>query len=194
MPAKEGALGALVRKVKARADAGEAVSIGLVQEVAGPRAAGPMLLLPALLVVSPLSIVPGLPSVVGLTTVLVAGQVVLGREPIRLPRWLTRRRLASRHADMLLGFLQPVSRMADGVARRRARALTAAPMRRIGAAVCVLMGAIMPLLEFVPFTSTWAATIIAVYALAITAGDGLLALAFVGLVLGAVALAVTLLA
>jgi hypothetical protein len=66
-------------------------------------------------------------------------------------------------------------------------------MRRIGAVVCVLVGMIMPLLEFIPFTSTWAATIIAVYALAITARDGLLALAWMGLVGGAITLALALL-
>jgi hypothetical protein len=45
-----------------------------------------------------------------------------------------------------------------------------------------LVGAVMPLLEFIPFTSTWAGAIIATYALAITVRDGFLALAFVGLV------------
>lgn len=49
-----GPLGRLVRKVQERTAHGEAVSIGLLQEVAGARAAGPMLLLPALIVVSPL--------------------------------------------------------------------------------------------------------------------------------------------
>lgn len=179
---EEGTLGRLVRKVEERAKAGEAVSIGLIQEIAGQRAAGPMLLIPALIVISPLSIIPGLPTMIGLNTILVAGQIVLGRDRIWLPKWLRGRCISAKHAEKLLKFLGPVSRTVDGVVKRRAKVLTSMPMRRIGAAVCVLVGMIMPLLEFIPFTSTWAATIIAAYALAITARDGFLAVAFVGLV------------
>ncbi|KKB07517.1 exopolysaccharide biosynthesis protein [Devosia chinhatensis] len=179
---REGALGRLVRKVEERADAGEKVSLGLVQTIAGQRAAGPMLLLPALIVISPLSIIPGVPTLVGLNTILVAGQIVLGREEVWLPKWLTERCISADHAQKLLKFLRPVSRVADGVVKRRARFMTGALMRRVGAMVCVLVGCIMPLLEFIPFTSTWAASIVAVYALSITARDGLLAIAWAGLV------------
>jgi hypothetical protein len=183
---KEGPLGTLVDKVEARALAGEDVSIGLIQEVAGQRAAGPMLLLPALVVISPLSIVPGIPTMVGINTILIAGQLALGRDRIWLPEWLRGRCLSAKHAKTLLKFLKPVSRAADGVVKRRFRLLTSAPLRRVGAAVCVLVGAIMPFLEFIPFTSTVAATIIAVFALAITARDGFLALAWIGLVLAGI--------
>ncbi|MDV3252915.1 exopolysaccharide biosynthesis protein [Devosia sp. BK] len=189
----EGTLGRLVRKVDERAKAGEAVSIGLIQEIAGQRAAGPMLLIPALIVISPLSIIPGLPTMIGLNTILVAGQIVLGRDRIWLPKWLRGRCISAKHAEKLLKFLRPVSRKVDGVVKRRAKLLTSMPMRRIGAVVCVLVGMIMPLLEFIPFTSTWAGTIIAVYALAITARDGFLALAWMGLVGGAVTIALALL-
>lgn len=186
---QEGALGRLVRKVEERADAGDAVSIGLIQEIAGQRAAGPMLLLPAMIVISPLSIIPGLPTMVGINTILVAGQIVLGREQVWLPKWLTSRCISAKHAKTLLKFLGPVSRAADGMVRRRARFMTGSVMRRTGAVVCVMVGCIMPLLEFIPFTSTWAASVVAVYALSITARDGWLAMAWMGLVAGLVSLA-----
>lgn len=182
MTTKDGALGKLVDKVSERSKAGEAVTIGMIREIAGQRAAGPMLLLPALIVISPLSIIPGLPTTVGLNTILIAGQVALGRTDIWLPKWLSDRAVPAKYADKLIKFLTPVSRFADGVVKPRAAFLTSAPIRRVGAVVCVLVGCIMPLLEIIPFTSTWAASIIAVYALAITARDGFLALAWVGLV------------
>ena len=56
-------------------------------------------------------------------------------------------------------------------------------MRRGGAVICVLVGAVMPVMEVIPLTSTWAGVVIAGYALAITARDGLLAMAWAGLVL-----------
>jgi hypothetical protein len=189
----EGPLGRLVTKVEARVEAGDDISIGLIQELAGQRAAGPMLLIPALIVISPLSIVPGLPTLVGINTVLVAGQMAMGHDRFWLPKWLTGRSIPAKWADKLLTFLRPVSQVTDGVVRRRMKFLTSAPVRRVGAMVCVLVGAIMPFLEFIPFTSTVAASIIAVFALAITARDGLLALVWVGLVGAAIAGALTLL-
>ncbi len=191
--AKPGVLGQLLEEVERRVDAGEEISIGMIQTVAGQRAAGPMLLFPALLVVSPLSIIPGLPTLVGINTILVAGQVALGRKTIWLPRWLAERCLPTKHAERLMSFLRPVSRTVDAVTKPRWRALQGAPLRRVGAAICVLVGLIMPLLEFIPFTSTWAAAIIAVFGLAVTARDGLLALFWIALVTGCVAVATLLL-
>ena len=179
---QEGKIGGLIRKVEERAEAGEAISIGLIREIAGRRAAWPMLLLPALIVVSPLSIIPGLPSMVGLNTILVASQIVLGRDQFWLPKWLVEREVPGKRVKPLLKFLGKAGGVVDTVVKPRAKFLTTMPMRRVGAALCVLVGAIMPLLEFIPFTSTWAGAIIAVYALAITVRDGFLALAFVGLV------------
>jgi hypothetical protein len=191
--AKPGILGQLLEEVERRVDAGEEISIGMIQNVAGQRAAGPMLLFPALIVVSPLSIIPGLPTLVGINTILVAGQIALGRKTIWLPRWLTDRCLPAKHAERLMSFLRPVSRTVDSVAKPRWRVLQGAPLRRVGAAICVLVGLMMPLLEFVPFTSTWAAAIIAVFGLVVTARDGLLAVFWIALVLGCVSVATLLL-
>jgi hypothetical protein len=146
-------------------------------------------LLPALVVMSPLSIIPGVPTIVGLNTILVAGQVALGRDNIWLPGWLLRRKISGKRAEKFLKYAKPVSKVADDVVKPRATFLTSAPMRRIGAVVCVLVGCILPVLEVIPFTSTWAASIIAVYALAITARDGLLATAWVGLVVAVASVA-----
>lgn len=191
--AQDGELGSLIRELEEHAEAGERISIDLIRQIAGQRASGPMLLLPTLLVISPLSIIPGLPSLVGLNTILVAGQIVLGRNTIWLPKWLTKRQLAARHAQKVLKFLKPISRVADKMIKRRATYLTAWPMRRAGALVCVLVGMVMPILEFVPFTSTWAGVVIAGYALAITVRDGLLALAWVGVVTACISIVLGLL-
>ncbi|WP_332719259.1 exopolysaccharide biosynthesis protein [Pelagibacterium mangrovi] len=180
----DGPLAKLVDELKDRTENGEEVSIGLVQEIAGTRAAGPILLLPALIVISPLSIIPGLPSVVGVSTILVAGQVALGRDRLWLPQWLTKRCIPAKHGKTLLRFLTPVGETVDKLVKPRAEATAGPLFGRIGALVCVLVGAIMPVLELIPFTSTWAASIIFVYALAITVKDGFLALAWSGMVLG----------
>ena len=191
--AEDGALGTLVHEVEEQVKSGEAVSLEMIQSIAGQRSAGPILLLPALVAISPLSIIPGLPTLVGLNTILVAGQIAFGRETIWLPGWLKKRKLSAKHAQKLLKFLVPASEVADGVVKERASWLTGPLMRRMGAGICVLVGMIMPVLEFIPFTTTWAASIVAVYALAITARDGLLALAWGGLVLAVISVALAIL-
>lgn len=191
--AEHGGLGELIGEAEKHVEAGEPISIGLVQKIAGARAAGPLLLLPALLAMSPLTIIPGIATLVGLNTVLVAGQIVLGREQVWLPGWLRERCIPKRFAPRLLKFLKPVGKFADDIAKPRAGALTAWPLRRAGAVVCVVLGCAMPIMEVVPFTSTPAGAVIAVYALAITVRDGFLALAWAGLVAALLAVAAALL-
>lgn len=190
---EDGALTDLIGKAEKHVEAGEPISIELIQSIAGQRASGPLLLFPALLAMSPLTIIPGIPTLIALNTVLVAGQIALGREQIWLPRWLKQRHLPSRQGEKLLKFLKPVGEKADKVVKPRATFLTAWPLRRAGAVICTLIGFVMPVTEVIPFTSTWAGAIIATYALAITVRDGLLVLAWAGLILAALTLAAALL-
>ena len=191
MISSDGPLAPIIEKVEKHAEAGEPVTLDMVRQVAGQRVAGPMLLIPALVAMSPLTVVPGVPSLIALNTVLVAGQLALGREQIWLPNWLRNRQLKPEHARKLLKFLKPVGKVADSVAKPRLRFLTTWPMRRIGAAVCVLIGLAMPVTEVIPFSSTWVGATIATYALAITARDGMLVLAWAGLIVGIATAAAT---
>ncbi len=52
---RQGTLTNLINKVDEHARAGDGISIGLIQQIVGRRAAGPLLLIPALVVISPLS-------------------------------------------------------------------------------------------------------------------------------------------
>ena len=185
----DGTLGPIVDEVDKHAKAGDTVSIETVREIAGRRAAGPLLLLPALVAMSPMTVVPGVATIIGLNTVLVAGQIALGRESVWLPKWLNKLKLAPKHVEKLVKFLKPVGKVADEVARPRLGFLTAWPVRRVGAAACTLIGLAMPVTELIPFTATWVGALIATYALAITARAGLLVLAWVGLILTAATIA-----
>lgn len=180
--ASDGTLAPIVDEVDQHAKAGEPITFDMIRQISGQRAAGPLLLMPALLAMSPLTVIPGMATLVGLNTVLVAGQIALGHEHIWLPGWMRKLKLAPTHAKRLVKFLKPVSKVADEVTRPRLRFLTSWPLRRIGAAACTLIGAAMPMTEVIPFTATWVGALIAAYALAITARDGLLALAWTGLV------------
>lgn len=176
--ADTGVLGDLIDKAEKQVGNGKPISIALVQQIAGRRSAGPLLLFPALLAMSPLTVVPGIATLVGLCALIVATQVAFGREDVWLPRWLRRLTLPPKHTAKLLKYLKPIGEKADQVVQKRATFLTSWPLRRIGAAICALIGLLMPITEVVPFTATWCGAAIAAYGLAITARDGFLAMAW----------------
>jgi hypothetical protein len=190
---ENGILADLITDTEKRIERGDAVTIEVIQRVAGMRAAGPLLLFPALVAVSPLTIIPGIPTTVAISTVLVAAQIAIGRQRVWLPHWLRATKLPAPQGRKLFKFLKPISKKADAVVKPRATFLTAWPFRRAGAAVCVLIGVLMPITEVIPFTSTWAGATIGSYALAITVRDGFLAVAWMCFITAVALVAINLL-
>ena len=151
------------------------VSIGDVLESLGSRSFGPALLVPALIVVSPLSGIVGLPSFMALVIALIAGQLVLGRESIWLPRFLLKRSVSRERLDKATDFLGPVARVVDKVVTARLTVLTDPPADRMLAGVVVLLCMAVPPLEMLPFVNSLTASAISVFGLALVARDGVLA-------------------
>ncbi|CRL13075.1 exopolysaccharide biosynthesis protein [Phaeobacter italicus] len=134
------------------------------------------LLFPAMIVVSPLSGVPGLSTVCGLLIFLVAGQMVLGRDELWLPQWLRRRSLASDRARRVLGPLRRMARFLDRHTDARLTVLTRRPFVTVPRAICALCGAMMPFLELVPFTSSALGAVVAGLSVAMLTRDGVVML------------------
>lgn len=178
-------LGELLDAVEHEADASGSMSIGQIQAMAGRRSYGPLLLLPGLVAVSPLSGIPTVPPIIG---AIVASQLLFGRLQVWLPARLRNAALGKERVRQATRFARSVARAVDRVVRRRLPALTGPVSLRIAAAVCLLVGATMPPLEVLPFMATSAGTIIALYGLALTIHDGVLIIAAHALVV-AVALA-----
>lgn len=160
------------------ASAGEdgTVCVGHLLDAMGQRSFGPLLLVPSLIVVSPLSGIPGLSTVSGAIIALIAVQMLVGRHVVWLPRRLRGRCLDQRQLERAVGFLYPAARVADRLVRPRLSVFTHRPFSRLIAAVCIAMAALMPLLELVPFASSIVAAAIAAFALALIAHDGVLAI------------------
>ena len=149
-----------------------------------------LLLLPALLLVTPLSGIPGLSSLGGATIAPVALQILLGRRTIWFPAFVLRRHLS---ADRLLRALDRLDRPARFIDRRsaaRAGWFLTFPGRPLALATCAACGLAMPFLELVPFSATTLALVVTVLAAALLMRDGLLA----ALGLGGFALAILMVA
>ncbi|MCZ0812650.1 MAG: exopolysaccharide biosynthesis protein [Pseudomonadota bacterium] len=168
-----------------RALDGKKSSLGEVIDAIGHASYAPLLMVPALALVSPLSGVPGFTTVCGILIASVSAQMMLRRPTLWLPGWLRRRRMNSQRACQFVNWFRIPARWLDNVTRQRLSTLVTPPFSILPQAICLFLGAIMPLLELVPFTSSILGAVIGVLAAGMFVRDGLLVLA--GMLLAALA-------
>ncbi|MES2540099.1 MAG: exopolysaccharide biosynthesis protein [Pseudomonadota bacterium] len=133
------------------------------------------LLLPALILVSPLSGIPGLSSLGGLTIALIALQILLGRQTIWLPDFVLRRQVSAERLQRALARLDRAAAFVDRRSVTRAEWIFAFPGRQLALTTCLLCGLAMPFLELVPFSATTLALVVSILASALLVRDGVLA-------------------
>ncbi|MDF0603460.1 exopolysaccharide biosynthesis protein [Psychromarinibacter sp. C21-152] len=135
----------------------------------------PVLMAPALAVVSPLSGIPVFSSVCGLTIALVAGQILFNRDHLWLPDWLMRRRIASASLRRATRWLRKPAGFLDRHARTRMSYLVQPPLTWLMVLTCMLCGLAMPFLELFPFTSSILGGAVTLFSLSLLVRDGLIA-------------------
>lgn len=159
--------------------AAEHVRVGEMVEAVGGRGYGPLLFVPAMIELSPLGGIPGVPTVLATVVALFAVQIVLGRRHLWLPRVLERIKVPARRLRQALDALRPAARWLDRWFHGRLRPLTGRVGQRAAATVCFALCLTVPPLEIVPFASSAPMAAVALFGLAITLRDGLvMALAF----------------
>jgi hypothetical protein len=136
-----------------------------------------LMLVPAIAVVTPLSGIPLFSSFCGVTITLIAAQWLLGRDHIWLPGWLRRRGLDGGTVRTAMAKIKPLALWLDNHSKRRARFLFRGPLRQLLPLVCLLFGTLMPVLELVPFSSSFLGAAVCLIAFSLMTRDGLYALA-----------------
>ncbi len=177
MPTNEPALGLtdILVKLADEPDGGQLSLVSVVDTMQG-RGFGPLLLAPTLMVLLPTGAIPGVPTLSALLIMLVAGQLVLGMRTPWVPRRLRRVSFEREKFQAAVARARPWTERIDRLLKPRLHFLTVWPFNRIGALVCLLLAAAMVPLELVPFAAAVPALIIALYALALAAHDGVMAL------------------
>ncbi len=162
----------LLQRLEQVGEADQPVTIESMLQVTDERSFGALLLIPGLLVLSPLSGIPGLPSVVAVMVALIATQLLIGRTRFWLPKWLLRRSTSRSKYDKAIAFLQRLSGFIDHLLRRRLTFLTRGLAIRLNALLCLLIAATMPPLELIPFANSIAGAALSVLGLGMMARDG----------------------
>ncbi|MFN2367024.1 MAG: exopolysaccharide biosynthesis protein, partial [Desulfurivibrionaceae bacterium] len=89
------------------------ITVGNIIKVIGSRSFGPLLLLIGIILFSPLSGIPGMPTTMGVFLLLVALQLLFGRNYFWLPDWLLKRSMTRTRLNKSLKWLRPVAGFID---------------------------------------------------------------------------------
>ncbi len=166
-------------KEKSQED-GEMSAQDALDEFAG-RLFGPLLVVPGLVTLSPLGVIPMVPTIMGVWVVLVAGQKLAGRKYPWLPGVIADRSVDADKFRESMEKFRPWADWIDKFTKPRLTWLVTGPGKYVLAALCILLALTLPPLEFLPWACAAPGGAILLIGLAITAHDGLLALIAVGL-------------
>ena len=181
-------IGDILDQLEGLADEQDRVSLGDALEAFGNRSYGPFLLVPALIEMSPIGGIPGLPTVLAAVIVLFAAQIVWGRQHLWLPGILRRRSAKAETVRKATDKLRGFARWADQWFHGRLPALAGGVFVRVAAGASIALALTVPPLELLPFASTAPMAAIAAFGLALLVRDGLLML--VAIALAGIAIAV----
>lgn len=181
----------LLDHIASRAEGQERVSLDLIVQAVGQRSFAPLLLLVGIILFSPLSAIPGVPTMMAILVLLVALQLLLGRHYFWLPQWMLKHSISEAKLLKALNWLQKPARFTDRWLRPRMVFLVRRTGTYVIAAICTLIALVLPAMEVIPLSATIAGMALTAFGLALVTHDGALALfafavtAFVfGLIIG----------
>mgnify|MGYP000123712081 FL=1 len=154
-------------------DGDEWVSVRDVMARIGTTSFAPAILIPALVLVSPISAIPGMPTIGALIILLITAQKLLRREHLWLPDILMRRRVGAERMRQAHAFLRKPAAWIDRHSRGRLRLLTIKPMRVTATLAIFLTALTWPFLELIPMFTSVSAFAVALLAIGLLTRDGL---------------------
>lgn len=152
------------------------VSLGVIVAAVGSRAFGPLLALVGIILASPLSGIPGMPTTMGLFVLLIAVQLLVRRKRFWLPRWLLSRSVARVNLDKALNWLWYPATFIDRRSKQRLVFFIRGVGNYIVSTICIVIAVCLPLMEIIPFSATSAGVILTIFGLSLIAHDGVMAL------------------
>jgi hypothetical protein len=149
------------------------VSVRDVLDEFGNRSILPFVLIASLLLVSPLSGIFGISSFIAMVVIVLTIQELIGRERLWLPAFLLNRGVKSSRLLTCVRWLRKPCAFFDRHTSARLTFLTKGPLRLFTLATCVIMPIGWPLLEFLPFASSFGGGTVALFVFGLFMRDGL---------------------
>ncbi|MEY8842602.1 exopolysaccharide biosynthesis protein [Cribrihabitans sp. XS_ASV171] len=163
------------------------IAVGDVVHILGSRSHYALLLAVSATCATPLSGIPGVSVVCGLLIALIAAErIFLRHRDVYLPGKLSRRAISAEKAQGTIKKIRPYIDWVDRHTRKRFSGLFKAPMIYVPLTICMISGAAMPFLEFIPFTSSIVASGVLLISVGLVTRDGIFAvlsiIPYIGLV------------
>ena len=149
------------------------VSFGDILKNLKNRGFGPLLVIPAMLVIMPTGAIPGMPIICGLFMIAISAQMAFGM-PLLLPKRMLRFSMDKKKFVSALEKIEPVTRVVDKVTHPRLKFLTTPIMERVIAFIIILLSMMVMAVGVIPFAVVPPAFAILLFAVALMSKDGLL--------------------
>ncbi|OWU86786.1 exopolysaccharide biosynthesis protein exod [Oceanicola sp. 22II-s10i] len=154
----------------------ESVSLGGALDEIGMRSYAPLLLVPSMILVSPLSGIPGLPTIGASLIVLISAQKLMGRDHVWLPDWLKRRQIKGHRLKSAVNWLRRPAGWIDARTHQRLPMFVNSASNILTLLVIISICLVIPFLEILPMVTSLFATAISFFAIGLLARDGLFTL------------------
>ncbi len=161
----------------------ESLSVQDVFTEIGDRSFATALLIPALILVSPISGIPGAPTIGAFIVILVVVQWLVGRDHLWLPGFIMKRRVRSDRMQKALTWFDRPAAFIDRHCAPRLTFFASGPFALVALLTVLSIAATWPLLELLPFVTTIGAFAVSLFAFGLMTKDGayvILGYAFVG--------------
>ena len=159
------------------ADGGDKVCVRDVLDDFGGRSFGPFMMIPAMLELTPVGAIPGVPTFLAVIISLVAVQLALGKDHIWMPAVIQSRAVESEKLHKAVAKLRGIAEWLDDHSQGRLEFLTEGVWLRLAAVVVILLCMTVLPLEVLPFASSLPMLAIVMIGLSLTVRDGALMLA-----------------
>ncbi len=165
----------LIERLVALAGSSEKITVHEIREEIGERSFGPFLIIPAVIEISPIGGIPGVPTAIAIIISLFAVQILFGRKHLWLPQMIEKRTLNGHKLKRGLGKITSFARYSENIFRPRMKWATEPPYLQFLSLAVILLCASVPPLELIPFASTVPMLAIIMVGISLLVRDGLAA-------------------
>jgi hypothetical protein len=174
--AQYNSLRALLDAIETTASTQHTISIEDILQLVGRRWYGPLLLVAGLVILTPIiGDMPGVPIMMGTVVILLSVQLLGRRKRVWLPRWIRQQRLDSPKVIKALHWFRRPARFIDRYTSTRCEWAVQHAGLSVVALMSMMVAAVTPLLELIPFSANLAGFAIATFGLSVLAADGVVA-------------------
>lgn len=152
----------------------EQVSIAQIVDQLGASSFASLMLIFALIAVSPASAIPGVTASVGLIVSILVVQMMAGKKSVWLPGFLLRRKLSASKLKTGLDWLRKPVGWVERILRQRMTMMLHRPLLLLPLTLVLCLALFMPVMELVPTSGSIASTVIALFAAGLLVRDGTL--------------------